>query len=180
MAHRGQVRGLQRQVESDTYCIDMLTQVSAATRALQAFALRLLDEHLSHCVASAVAEGGAEADAKVAEATAAIARLVRGLSEFRCNWTLASSVGGRWGEAAFEGDREGVQGRFPSHGPSCPSAAGGVEGSGDEVEALQRGLFGREVSAGLDRPAVAAFRLSIAVVEQMRRRISTGPVSVPV
>jgi DNA-binding FrmR family transcriptional regulator len=73
----GQVRGLQRQVEGDTYCIDVLTQVSAATRALQAFALELLDEHLSHCVASAVASGGAEADAKVAEASAAIARLVR-------------------------------------------------------------------------------------------------------
>jgi DNA-binding FrmR family transcriptional regulator len=73
----GQVRGLQRQVESDTYCIDVLTQVSAATRALQAFALGLLDEHLGHCVAAAVAEGGAEAEAKVAEASAAIARLVR-------------------------------------------------------------------------------------------------------
>jgi DNA-binding FrmR family transcriptional regulator len=73
----GQVRGLQRQVESDTYCIDVLTQVSAATRALQAFALELLDEHLSHCVASAVAAGGTEAEAKVAEASAAIARLVR-------------------------------------------------------------------------------------------------------
>jgi DNA-binding FrmR family transcriptional regulator len=73
----GQIRGLQRQVESDTYCIDVLTQVSAATRALQAFALELLDEHLSHCVADAVAHGGAEAEAKVAEASAAIARLVR-------------------------------------------------------------------------------------------------------
>jgi DNA-binding FrmR family transcriptional regulator len=73
----GQVRGLQRQVESDTYCIDVLTQVSAATRALQSFALGLLDEHLSHCVAHAVAEGGDEATAKVAEASAAIARLVR-------------------------------------------------------------------------------------------------------
>jgi DNA-binding FrmR family transcriptional regulator len=73
----GQIRGLQRQVESDTYCIDVLTQVSAATRALQAFALGLLDEHLSHCVASAVAAGGAEAEEKVAEASAAIARLVR-------------------------------------------------------------------------------------------------------
>jgi DNA-binding FrmR family transcriptional regulator len=73
----GQIRGLQRQVESDTYCIDVLTQVSAATRALQAFALGLLDEHLSHCVASAVAAGGTEADEKVAEASAAIARLVR-------------------------------------------------------------------------------------------------------
>ncbi len=73
----GQVRGLQRQVENDTYCIDVLTQVSAATRALQAFALGLLEEHLSHCVADAVSRGGAEADAKVAEASAAIGRLVR-------------------------------------------------------------------------------------------------------
>jgi DNA-binding FrmR family transcriptional regulator len=73
----GQVRGLQRQVESDTYCIDVLTQVSAATRALESFALCLLDEHLSHCVAEAVARGGAEADEKVQEASAAIARLVR-------------------------------------------------------------------------------------------------------
>jgi DNA-binding FrmR family transcriptional regulator len=73
----GQVRGLQRQVEADTYCIDVLTQVSAATRALEAFALALLEEHLSHCVAQAVAAGGDEADAKVKEASAAIARLVR-------------------------------------------------------------------------------------------------------
>jgi DNA-binding FrmR family transcriptional regulator len=73
----GQIRGLQRQVEQDTYCIDVLTQVSAATRALQAFALGLLDEHLAHCVADAVAKGGDEAQAKVAEASAAIARLVR-------------------------------------------------------------------------------------------------------
>lgn len=73
----GQIRGLQRQVESDTYCIDVLTQVSAATRALESFALSLLDEHLHHCVANAITEGGAEADAKVDEASAAIARLVR-------------------------------------------------------------------------------------------------------
>lgn len=73
----GQVRGLQRMVESDTYCIDVLTQVSAATRALESFALGLLDEHLGHCVADAVSKGGDEADAKVKEASAAIARLVR-------------------------------------------------------------------------------------------------------
>lgn len=73
----GQIRGLQRQVESDTYCIDVLTQVSAATRALQSFAIGLLDEHLAHCVADAVSRGGDEAQAKVAEASAAIARLVR-------------------------------------------------------------------------------------------------------
>jgi CsoR family transcriptional regulator, copper-sensing transcriptional repressor len=73
----GQIRGLQRQVEQDTYCIDVLTQVSAATKALQSFALNLLDEHLAHCVADAVAKGGADAQAKVDEASAAIARLVK-------------------------------------------------------------------------------------------------------
>jgi CsoR family transcriptional regulator, copper-sensing transcriptional repressor len=73
----GQVRGLQRMVEEDTYCIDVLTQVSAATRALQAVALSLLEDHLHHCVSDAVASGGPEAAAKVQEATAAIARLVR-------------------------------------------------------------------------------------------------------
>lgn len=73
----GQVRGLQRMVDEDTYCIDVLTQISAATRALQAVALELLADHLSHCVAEAVAEGGDAAEAKVREASAAIARLVR-------------------------------------------------------------------------------------------------------
>ncbi len=73
----GQVRGLQRQVESDTYCIDVLTQVSAATRALEAFALALLDEHLHHCVTDAITRGGTDAEVKVQEASAAIARLVR-------------------------------------------------------------------------------------------------------
>ncbi|HEV7755747.1 MAG TPA: metal-sensitive transcriptional regulator [Mycobacteriales bacterium] len=73
----GQIRGLQRQVEADTYCIDVLTQVSAATKALESFALGLLDEHLSHCVAAAIQAGGEEAEAKVKEASAAIARLVR-------------------------------------------------------------------------------------------------------
>lgn len=73
----GQIRGLQRMVDEDEYCIDILTQVSAASRALQSFALSLLDEHLAHCVAEATAKGGAEADAKVREASAAIARLVR-------------------------------------------------------------------------------------------------------
>lgn len=73
----GQVRGLQRMVESDTYCIDVLTQVSAATKALQAVALSLLDDHLAHCVADAVREGGDVADAKVKEASDAIGRLVR-------------------------------------------------------------------------------------------------------
>jgi DNA-binding FrmR family transcriptional regulator len=73
----GQVRGLQRMVESDTYCIDVLTQVSAATKALESFALVLLEEHLGSCVATAVAAGGQEAEDKVKEASAAIARLVR-------------------------------------------------------------------------------------------------------
>lgn len=73
----GQVRGLQRMVESDEYCIDVLTQISAATRALQAVSIALIDEHLKHCVREAIAEGGDTADAKVQEASDAIARLVR-------------------------------------------------------------------------------------------------------
>ncbi|ONI92984.1 transcriptional regulator [Saccharothrix sp. ALI-22-I] len=73
----GQVRGLQRMVEGDEYCIDVLTQIAAATKALQAVSLGLLDEHLRHCVAEALAEGGAGADEKVREAGEAIARLVR-------------------------------------------------------------------------------------------------------
>ncbi len=73
----GQVRGLQRMVEDDRYCIDVLEQVSAATRALQSVALELLDDHLAHCVADAVTAGGDEAAAKLDEASAAIARLVR-------------------------------------------------------------------------------------------------------
>ena len=73
----GQIRGLERMVDEDAYCIDVLTQVSAATKALQAVALKLMDEHLTHCVAEAVAQGGKVADAKIAEASAAIERLVR-------------------------------------------------------------------------------------------------------
>ena len=73
----GQVRGLHRMVEEEAYCIDVLTQVSAATKALQSVALGLLDDHLGHCVAEAIHHGGDEADAKLAEASAAIARLVR-------------------------------------------------------------------------------------------------------
>jgi len=73
----GQVRGIARMVEEDTYCIDVLTQVSAVTKALQAVALGLLDEHLAHCVVNAVAAGGTERDEKLQEASAAIARLVR-------------------------------------------------------------------------------------------------------
>jgi DNA-binding FrmR family transcriptional regulator len=73
----GQVRGLQRMVDEDTYCIDILDQVSATTRALQAVAIELLDGHLAHCVADAIAIGGDEATAKLDEASTAIARLVR-------------------------------------------------------------------------------------------------------
>ena len=73
----GQVRGLQRMVEEDTYCIDVLTQVSAATKALQAVAMALLGDHLDHCVRNAIAAGGPDANDKVREATAAIERLVR-------------------------------------------------------------------------------------------------------
>ncbi|WP_010474409.1 metal-sensitive transcriptional regulator [Streptomyces sudanensis] len=73
----GQVRGLQRLVEEDTYCVDVLTQVGAATRALQAFALTMLDDHLRSCVADALARGGDRAEEKITEASQAIARMVR-------------------------------------------------------------------------------------------------------
>ncbi|BBG05676.1 MULTISPECIES: metal-sensitive transcriptional regulator [Pseudonocardia] len=73
----GQVRGISKMIESDKYCIDILTQVSAVNKALEAVALGLLDEHLKHCVTDAAAEGGAVAEEKIEEASAAIARLVR-------------------------------------------------------------------------------------------------------
>jgi DNA-binding FrmR family transcriptional regulator len=73
----GQVRGLQRMVDEDRYCIEILEQVSAASRALQAVALELLDDHMAHCVADAVRGGGADASVKLDEASTAIARLVR-------------------------------------------------------------------------------------------------------
>jgi CsoR family transcriptional regulator, copper-sensing transcriptional repressor len=73
----GQIRGLQRMVDEDRYCIDILEQVSAATKALQAVALALLDDHLAHCVSDAVRKGGDDAVEKLDEASAAIARLVR-------------------------------------------------------------------------------------------------------
>jgi CsoR family transcriptional regulator, copper-sensing transcriptional repressor len=73
----GQIRGLQRMIDEDVYCIDVLTQVSAATKALQSVALGLLEEHLAHCVTEAARAGGADGDAKVREAADAIARLVR-------------------------------------------------------------------------------------------------------
>ncbi len=73
----GQARGLQRMIEEEKYCIDVLTQISAMTKALQSVALGLLDEHMSHCVVRAAAAGGDEADQKIKEASEAIARLVR-------------------------------------------------------------------------------------------------------
>ena len=73
----GQVRGLQRMVEEDVYCIDVLTQVSAVTRALQAVALGLLEDHLGACVSDAVRKGGDEGRASVHEAAEAISRLVK-------------------------------------------------------------------------------------------------------
>lgn len=74
----GQIRGLSRMVEADTYCIDVLTQVSAATRALQSVAVGLVDEHIRHCVADAArGDDAAEAERMISEATKAIERLVR-------------------------------------------------------------------------------------------------------
>jgi len=73
----GQVRGIARMVDEDAYCIDILTQVSAITKALESVALPLLEDHLGHCVAQATAEGGPVAEEKLREANAAIARLVR-------------------------------------------------------------------------------------------------------
>ena len=73
----GQVRGIHKMIESDRYCIDVLQQIAAATRALQGVALHLLDEHMSHCVVNAVQAGGAERDIKLREASAAIAQLVK-------------------------------------------------------------------------------------------------------
>ena len=73
----GQVRGIAKMVESDTYCIDVLTQVSAATKALQSVALNLLDEHMAHCVVEAARQGGAEQETKLREASEAIARMVK-------------------------------------------------------------------------------------------------------
>jgi DNA-binding FrmR family transcriptional regulator len=73
----GQVRGIAKMIDEDKYCIDVLTQISAVNSALQSVALGLLEEHLNHCVSHAVAQGGEEAEKKLAEASAAIARLVR-------------------------------------------------------------------------------------------------------
>ena len=73
----GQVRGLQRLIDDDTYCIDVLTQISSVTKALQGVGVGLLDEHIRHCVRGAVQEDGAAGDAKIEEAVAAIERLLR-------------------------------------------------------------------------------------------------------
>jgi DNA-binding FrmR family transcriptional regulator len=73
----GQVRGIQRMVDEDTYCIDVLTQISAVNRALQSVAVGLMHDHLGHCVTDAVRSGEAEGEAKVNEATAAIERLLK-------------------------------------------------------------------------------------------------------
>ena len=73
----GQVRGIAQMVEDDRYCIDVLTQISAVNKALQSVAVGLLDDHLRHCVADAVAAGGPEANQKLTEATAAVARLLK-------------------------------------------------------------------------------------------------------
>jgi DNA-binding FrmR family transcriptional regulator len=73
----GQTRGLQRMVEEEQYCIDILTQISAMAKALQALGLGLLDEHMAHCLVNAARQGGTEAENKLKEASDAIARLVR-------------------------------------------------------------------------------------------------------
>ena len=73
----GQTRGIHRMVNEDTYCIDILTQISAINSALNNVALGLLDDHLKHCVVAAVQDGGADGEAKIKEASEAIARLVR-------------------------------------------------------------------------------------------------------
>jgi len=73
----GQTRGLQKMTEDDKYCIDVLTQISAATKALQSVALRLLDEHMASCMVDAAKAGGQESETKIREASDAIARLVR-------------------------------------------------------------------------------------------------------
>jgi DNA-binding FrmR family transcriptional regulator len=73
----GQVRGVAQMIDQDRYCIDVLTQVAAITKGLQRVAVGLLDDHLRHCVADAVASGGVEAERKLTEATAAVDRLLR-------------------------------------------------------------------------------------------------------
>ena len=73
----GQTRGIAQMVEEDRYCIDVLTQIAAATKALQSVAVGMFDDHLRHCVAEAVSAGGRDADLKLTEATAAVERLLK-------------------------------------------------------------------------------------------------------
>jgi CsoR family transcriptional regulator, copper-sensing transcriptional repressor len=73
----GQVRGLQRMIDEDTYCIDVLTQISSVTKALQSVGMGLVDEHIRHCVKEAAVESDDKGNAMIDEATAAIARLLR-------------------------------------------------------------------------------------------------------
>lgn len=73
----GQVRGLQKMLDEDRYCIDVLTQISSSTRALQGVAVTLLDEHVRHCVRDAIEQGPEAADEKVDEALEVIARLIK-------------------------------------------------------------------------------------------------------
>lgn len=73
----GQARGIHRMIDEDTYCIDILTQISALTSALENVALGLLDDHLKHCVVDAAKAGGPDAEQKIKEASDAIARLVK-------------------------------------------------------------------------------------------------------
>ncbi|MED5220662.1 MAG: metal-sensitive transcriptional regulator [Actinomycetota bacterium] len=73
----GQVRGLQRLVDEDTWCIDVLTQISSVTKALQGVGVGLLDDHIRHCVRAAVQEGGSEGDDRIEEVVLAIQRLLR-------------------------------------------------------------------------------------------------------
>ena len=98
----GQVRGLQRMVEDDTYCIDVLTQISAATRALQAVAVGLLQDHLGHCVAQAIEQGGPEAEAKVKEAAEAVSRLTwrAGVASLACSAVIGVALAHHDGASA--------------------------------------------------------------------------------
>ena len=73
----GQIRGLQRMIEQDRYCIDVLTQVSSATRALQGVATTMLDDHVRHCVRDAIDEGPTTADERIDEALDVIHRLIK-------------------------------------------------------------------------------------------------------
>jgi CsoR family transcriptional regulator, copper-sensing transcriptional repressor len=73
----GQVRGIQRMVDEDAYCVDILTQVAAVQTALEQVAVRVLDGHVRHCVADAVSDGGDGAEEKLDELMAAVQRFTR-------------------------------------------------------------------------------------------------------